>query len=191
MGKEAGWGAWIARKPHTTEDTTPRLLDLIGCRDIESAILDKCGVLCLMRLVATSKSTRTIINQYNQRTKRIFPVRCGGFDHEYHTFWTTYERERAAENDTTNQPCPPPTLNGGDTNSSRSSTLSPISDLWGPVVTDKQEDEFYQRCEIRSNNTGELTGILQALLWARQHGGQEPFALCYDSMYAANITSSL
>ena len=65
MGKEAGWGAWIARKPHTTEDTTPGLLDLIGCRDIESAILDKCGVLCLMRLAATSKSTRTIINQYN------------------------------------------------------------------------------------------------------------------------------
>ena len=69
-------------------------------------------------------------------------------------------------------------------------TLSPISDLWGPVVTDKQ-DEFYQRCEIGSNNTGELTGILQALLWARQHGGQEPLALCYDSMYATNITSGL
>ena len=77
------------------------------------------------------------------------------------------------------------TLNGGE-----SPTLSPIPDLWGPVVTDKQ-DEFYQRCEIGSNNTGELTGILQALLWARQHGGQEPFALCYDSMYAANITSGM
>ena len=34
-------------------------------------------------------------------------------------------------------------------------------------------------------------GILQALLWAKQQGGQEPFALCYDSMYAANITSGL
>ena len=95
------------------------------------------------------------------------------------------ERERAAGVDALNQPPSPPTLNGGE-----SPTLSHISDLWGPVVTDKQ-DEFYQRCDIGSNNTGELTGILQALLWAKQQGGQEPFALCYDSMYAANITSGL
>ena len=66
----------------------------------------------------------------------------------------------------------------------------PLSDLWGPVITDKKS-EFYQKCDLGSNNTGELTGILQALLWARQHGGHEPFALCYDSMYAANITSGL
>ena len=66
----------------------------------------------------------------------------------------------------------------------------PLSDLWGPVITDKKS-EFYQKCDLGSNNTGELTGILQALLWARQHGGHEPFALCYDSMYVANITSGL
>ena len=48
-----------------------------------------------MALVCTS--TRDIISEYNSRTKRIFPVRCGGFDHEHHMFWTTYKRERAAE----------------------------------------------------------------------------------------------
>ena len=48
-----------------------------------------------MALVCTS--TRDIISEYNSRTKRIFPVRCGGFDHEHHMFWTAYKRERAAE----------------------------------------------------------------------------------------------
>ena len=43
---KAGWGAWIARKPNTTEDTTPGLLDLIGCRDIESTIL--CIAYCIV-----------------------------------------------------------------------------------------------------------------------------------------------
>ena len=33
---------------------------------------------------------------YNLRTKRIFPVRCGGFDHEYYTFWKEFDRERKA-----------------------------------------------------------------------------------------------
>ena len=86
--------------------------------------------MCLARLALTSKSTREIINEYNRGTKRIFPVRCGGFDHEHHTFWATYKRERAAEVDALNQPpslssqvddtsyrpSSPSTLNGGDTN---------------------------------------------------------------------------
>ena len=49
------------------------------------------------RLKVTCTSLRDTIGQYNSRIKRIFPVRCGGFDHEYHTFWATYHRERAAE----------------------------------------------------------------------------------------------
>ena len=75
----------------------PGLLDVIGCRDVVDSILDKCGVMCLARLTLTSKSTREIIDEYNRRTKRIFPVRCGGFDHEHHTFWATYKRERFEE----------------------------------------------------------------------------------------------
>ena len=51
-----------------------------------------------------------------------------------------------------------------------------IADLWGPVVTDNQS-EFYQQCEIGSNNTGELTGMLQALLWACNQNGHEPLAI--------------
>ena len=103
------------------------LLDVIGCRDVVDSILDKCGVMCLARLAVTSKSTRAIIDQYNRRTKRIFPVRCGGFDHEHYTFWATYKRERAAEVETLNRPSPPSTLKGGDTNNLWNSSLSPSS----------------------------------------------------------------
>ena len=65
-----------------------------------------------------------------------------------------------------------------------------IADLWGPVVTDP-EDEFYCGCTGATNNTGELTGMLNALYWAKQHGGHEPFAICFDSMYAKNITTKV
>ena len=65
-----------------------------------------------------------------------------------------------------------------------------IADLWGPVVTDPK-DEFYCGCTGATNNTGELTGMLNALYWAKQHGGHEPFAICFDSMYAKNITTKV
>ena len=65
-----------------------------------------------------------------------------------------------------------------------------IADLWGPVVTDP-EDEFYCGCTGATNNTGELTGMLNALYWAKQHGGHEPFAICFDSMYAKNIVTKV
>ena len=65
-----------------------------------------------------------------------------------------------------------------------------LSDLWGPVVT-KTEDEFYCECTIGTNNTGELCGMLNALLWARRQGGHETFAICYDSMYARNVTGGI
>ena len=53
--------------------------------------------MCLARLSTACKSTRETVQLYNLRTKRIFPVRCGGFDHEYHSFWATFKREHAAE----------------------------------------------------------------------------------------------
>ena len=104
-----------------SQDTVPGLLDIIGCRDVVDSILDKCGVMCLARLAVTSKSTRAIIDQYNRRTKRIFPVRCGGFDNEFHTFWATLKRELAAEADTPNQPSPLPSQVDDIGNSSTSS----------------------------------------------------------------------
>ena len=57
---------------------------------------DRCGVLCLASLSIACKSTRETVQLYNLRTKRIFPVRCGGFDHEYDTFWKEFDRERKA-----------------------------------------------------------------------------------------------
>ena len=65
------------------------------------------------------------------------------------------------------------------------SVRAPIADMWGPVVTDPK-DKFYCNCAIGSNNTGELCGMLNALLWAKRQGGEEAFAICYDSKYAKN-----
>ena len=62
--------------------------------------------------------------------------------------------------------------------------------MWGPVVVDS-EDEFYCECTVGTNNAGELCGMLNALLWARRQGGHEPFAICFDSMYARNVTSGV
>ena len=79
------------------KDTVPGLLEVFNCLDVVPSILDRCGVMCLARMTLTCTTARDIISEYNHRTKRIFPVRCGGFDHEHHMFWTTYKRERAAE----------------------------------------------------------------------------------------------
>ena len=91
--------------------------------------------MCLARLALVCTSTRDIISEYNSRTKRIFPARCGGFDHEHHMFWTTYKRERAAElsslssqaDDTSYRPSSPSTINDEDTNINQTSSLSPSS----------------------------------------------------------------
>ena len=65
-----------------------------------------------------------------------------------------------------------------------------IADMWGPVVTDPNDD-FYCDCTIASNNTGELLGMFNVLAWAKRQGGQEPLAICFDSMYARNVTSGV
>ena len=62
--------------------------------------------------------------------------------------------------------------------------------MWGPVVTDP-DDDFYCDCTIASNNTGELLGMYNVLAWAKRQGGQEPIAICFDSMYARNVTSGV
>ena len=64
------------------------------------------------------------------------------------------------------------------------------ADLWGPVVTDPS-DPFHCGCDVGTNNTGELCGMLNALLWAKRQNGHETFAICYDSMYACNVTNGV
>ena len=64
-----------------------------------------------------------------------------------------------------------------------------LAERWGPVVIDSGH-AHYLGAEKKSNNTGELSGVAEALLWLRdEEGGDGPAALCYDSTYAANITS--
>ena len=81
----------------STPYPVPRLLDAIGCRDFGDTVLDMCGVMCLGRLRIACKTLNETIRDYNCRTKRIFPVRCGGRDHEFYTFWVSRDRERAEE----------------------------------------------------------------------------------------------
>eukprot|EP00969_Alexandrium_andersonii_P087328 3852475-Alexandrium_andersonii.AAC.1 len=63
------------------------------------------------------------------------------------------------------------------------------AELFGPVILDSASDEFLG-AEVASNNTGELSGICEALLWLRdwEHAGR-PAVICYDSVYAAKRTS--
>jgi len=64
-----------------------------------------------------------------------------------------------------------------------------LAERWGPVVLDAKHPHFLgaEKC---SNNTGELSGIAEALLWLRDEETRAgPAVLCYDSTYAANITS--
>jgi ribonuclease HI len=64
---------------------------------------------------------------------------------------------------------------------------TPVADLWGRVVLDKQS-VWFQGCARATNNTGELTGIAQALLWLLHiDESTDPAVIVYDSMYAANM----
>lgn len=64
-----------------------------------------------------------------------------------------------------------------------------LEELFGPVVLDSASDKFLG-AEVGSNNTGELSGICEALLWLRdwEHSFQ-PATICYDSVYAAKTTT--
>jgi hypothetical protein len=85
--------------PSPVVTTALNLNDIISHRDIGNLIMNECGVLSLGRLQITNKAIRSTITSYNLRTKRVFPARCGGHDHEYATFWATVDRERATERD--------------------------------------------------------------------------------------------
>jgi len=64
---------------------------------------------------------------------------------------------------------------------------TPVADLWGRVVLDRRS-EWFQGCARATNNTGELTGIAQALLWLLHiDEDMDPAVIVYDSMYAANM----
>eukprot|EP00969_Alexandrium_andersonii_P174734 7726932-Alexandrium_andersonii.AAC.1 len=63
------------------------------------------------------------------------------------------------------------------------------AELFGPVVLDQTSDKFLG-AEVASNNTGELCGICEALLWLRDcESTGVPAVICYDSVYAAQTTS--
>ena len=65
------------------------------------------------------------------------------------------------------------------------------AEMWGPVVTDAS-DEYYCHCDRGSNNTGELVGMAQAILWLRDvDGGDDAACICYDSEWAANMTQGM
>jgi ribonuclease HI len=63
-----------------------------------------------------------------------------------------------------------------------------LAERWGPVELDAASPHFVG-AEKKSNNTGELSAVAEALLWlADEDGGVAPAVLCYDSRYAAKIT---
>ena len=62
-----------------------------------------------------------------------------------------------------------------------------VAEMWGPVVTD-ESDDFYCFCRRGTNNTGEMAGMVQALLYLLYVDGSNRTAcICYDSEWAANM----
>ena len=62
-----------------------------------------------------------------------------------------------------------------------------LDELWGPVELD-DSSPFWDGCRVGTNNTGELTGVAQALRWSIAEGGEDQLIICYDSEYAAAMT---
>ena len=63
------------------------------------------------------------------------------------------------------------------------------AELWGPVVTDPGSS-WWCGAQRGTNNTGELMGIGQALIWLRDLDKSErPAIMLYDSGYAANMVT--
>jgi ribonuclease HI len=60
-----------------------------------------------------------------------------------------------------------------------------VVELYGPVIVDPASHLFLG-AEVGSNNTGELSGVCEALLWLiEEDSSQRGAVLCYDSKYAA------
>lgn len=64
-----------------------------------------------------------------------------------------------------------------------------LAELSGRVIT-VEGDEDWLGAEVGSNNTGELTGIAQALRWLLSEGGDSPAIIRCDSQYALNIAQA-
>ena len=72
-----------------------------------------------------------------------------------------------------------------------SGELSFKAHLWGPVVTD-EKSRWWMGSRRGTNQTGEVNGIGQALMWLRDvAGGTDAAVFVYDSMYAANMTQEI
>merc|ERR1712032_1726155 len=70
-----------------------------------------------------------------------------------------------------------------------SSVGQAVAELYGPVILDAKAEHFVG-AEVGSNNTGELSAVCEALLWLRDfETGNRPSVICYDSTYAAHITT--
>eukprot|EP01050_Picozoa_sp_SAG11_P010646 SAG11_NODE_1078_length_5963_cov_5.690825_7_plen_223_part_00 len=65
--------------------------------------------------------------------------------------------------------------------------LEEVANLYGPVVTDP-DSEWFLGADRGSNQTGELCGVIQALLWLLKlpSDDAEVVFICSDSIYALN-----
>jgi len=78
---------------------------------------------------------------------------------------------------------------GGADGSHAKGTAQLVAELFGPVVIDSASP-FFLGAEVGSNNTGELSGICEALLWLIHYEpSSRSAAIFYDSKYAAKITT--
>ena len=66
--------------------------------------------------------------------------------------------------------------------------LDQMDALWGPVITNSTS-QFWLGSQKGTNNTAELNGAAQALIWLRNEGGHAPAAILYDSEYAGQSTT--
>ena len=65
-------------------------------------------------------------------------------------------------------------------------TVTEVANLFGPVVTDAKSD-WYIGAERGTNQTGELCGVVMALLWLIEHAfDDDDVVICVDSLYAGN-----
>ena len=63
-----------------------------------------------------------------------------------------------------------------------------VASLWGPVVTD-HESRWFMGSPRGTNQTSELNGICQGLMWLNNVPVDDgDAAIIFDSMYAANQT---
>ena len=65
-----------------------------------------------------------------------------------------------------------------------------VFEAFGPVTTSSEETLFFG-AEVGSNNTAELSAIINALRWVLSSGIQSRVEICTDSKYAGNISSGI